>query len=82
MASMTPARILARIWAWRAHAPLLSRIVAALLDGYALAALGSVALLALPIPAPEAVIADMLVSFLLYSGAAIWGFAVRSARRA
>lgn len=63
-------------------AALLSRIVAALLGGYALAALSSVALLALPIPATEAVIAGMLVSFLVYCGAVVWVFAVRSARRA
>lgn len=56
--------------------------MAALLGGYALAALSSVALLALPIPATEAVIAGMLVSFLVYCGAVVWVFAVRSARRA
>ena len=62
--------------------PLLSRIVAALFGGYALAALASVAVLALPISKPQAVIAGMLASFAIYAGAVIWVFAVRSALRA
>lgn len=62
--------------------PLVSRIVAAVLGGYALAALASVAVLALPVRPPQAVIAGMLVSFALYAGAVVWVFAVRSARRA
>ena len=63
-------------------APLLSRIVAALLGGYVLAALTSVATLALPVTKPQAVLAGMLVSFLVYAGAVIWVFAACSARRA
>ena len=68
----------------RVHAtgPLVSRIVAALFGGYALAALGSVAVLALPISKPQAVLAGMLASFAIYSGAVIWVFAVRSALKA
>lgn len=62
--------------------PLLSRIVAAVFGGYALAALGSVAALALPMDKPQAVITGTLASFAIYAGAVVWVFAVRSARRA
>jgi hypothetical protein len=62
--------------------PLISRIVAALFGGYALAALSCVAALALPIPRPQAVLTGMLASFAIYAGAVIWVFAVRSALRA
>ena len=63
-------------------APLLSRIVAAMFGGYALAALTSVAAVALPMSRPEAVLTGLLLSFLVYALAVIWVFAVRSARRA
>ncbi|MFT3690960.1 DUF3649 domain-containing protein [Paenirhodobacter sp.] len=66
----------------RAHGPVASRIVAALFGGYALAALTSVAALALPMRGTEAVFTGMLLSFLVYAGAVVWVFAVRSARRA
>ncbi|MCG5241629.1 DUF3649 domain-containing protein [Azospirillum doebereinerae] len=62
--------------------PLLSRIAAALFGGYALAALASVAVLALPMSKPQAVLTGMLASFAIYAGAVIWVFAVRSALRA
>ena len=62
--------------------PLLSRIVAAIFGGYALAALTSVAALALPMARPQAVLTGMLASFVVYTCAVIWVFAVRSARRA
>lgn len=62
--------------------PLVSRIVAALFGGYALAALTSLAAVALPIERTQAVLAGMLASFVVYAGAVIWVFAVRSARRA
>ncbi|MDB5877023.1 MAG: hypothetical protein JWQ41_437 [Variovorax sp.] len=62
--------------------PLLSRIVAAIFGGYALAALSSVAALALPVDRTQAVIGGVLLSFAVYTGAVIWVFAVRSARRA
>lgn len=62
--------------------PLLSRIVAAVGGGYALAALGSVAVLALPLDKPQAVLTGMLASFAIYAGAVVWVFAVRSASRA
>lgn len=66
----------------RSVGPLISRIIAALFGGYALAALASVAVLALPISKPEAVLTGMLASFAIYAGAVIWVFAVRSALRA
>jgi hypothetical protein len=66
----------------RAFAPLLSRIVAAMFGGYALAALTSVATLALPMTRPEAVLAGLQLSIVVYALAVIWVFAVRSATRA
>jgi ABC-type polysaccharide/polyol phosphate export permease len=66
----------------RRTGPLISRIVAAIFGGYALAALSSVAPLALPMSRPQAVLTGMLASFLIYTGAVIWVFAVRSAWRA
>jgi hypothetical protein len=62
--------------------PLISRIVAAMFGGYALAALVSVAALALPMDKPQAVLTGMLASFIVFACAVIWVFAVRSARRA
>jgi len=62
--------------------PLLSRIVAAIGGGYALAAVASVAALALPMDKPQAVLAGTMASFLVYTGAVVWVFAVRSATRA
>jgi len=66
----------------RSTGPLISRIVAALLGGYALAALSSVAVLALPLSKPQAVLTGMLASFVIYAGAVVWVFAVRSALKA
>ncbi len=66
----------------RHAAPVASRIVAALFGGYALAALGSIVPLALPVSKPQAVLAGMLASFIIYAGAVIWVFAARSAPRA
>ncbi|WP_425414321.1 DUF3649 domain-containing protein [Ottowia thiooxydans] len=63
-------------------APLVSRVLAAVIGGYSLAALASVAARVLPMPAPETVFTGMMASFLVYTGAVIWVFAVRSARRA
>ena len=63
------ARWIAPVAAWL---PLMSRIAAALFGGYALAALCSVAALALPIDPQQAVFTGMLASFLLYAGAVIW----------
>ncbi|BBQ01962.1 iron transporter (plasmid) [Burkholderia sp. SFA1] len=61
--------------------PLVSRIVAAIFGGYALAALASVAALALPMDKPQAVLTGMLASFIVYACAVVWVFAVRSAGR-
>ncbi|AKC72371.2 iron uptake protein [Pandoraea oxalativorans] len=61
---------------------LLSRIVAAVGGGYAVAALASVAVLALPMSKTQAVITGELASFAIYAGAVVWVFAVRSAWRA
>ncbi|EOW2135916.1 DUF3649 domain-containing protein [Stenotrophomonas sp. GD03908] len=69
----------ASVLAWL---PLVSRIIAALFGGYVLAALCSIATLALPIDVRQAVFTGMLASFLLYAGAVVWVFAVRSAWRA
>lgn len=66
----------------RVVGPLISRIVAAIGGGYVLAALSSVAALALPMSKPQAVLTGMLASFLIYAGAVIWVFAVRSALKA
>jgi hypothetical protein len=66
----------------RSTGPLISRIVAALFGGYALAALSSVAVLALPMSKPQAVLSGMLASFAIYAAAVIWVFAVRSALKA
>jgi len=66
----------------RGAGPLISRIVAALFGGYALAALASVAVLALPVARTEAVLTGMLASFAIYAGAVIWVFAARSALKA
>lgn len=66
----------------RSVGPLISRIVAALFGGYGLAALSSVAVLALPMSKSQAVLTGMLASFAIYAGAVIWVFAVRSALKA
>jgi hypothetical protein len=62
--------------------PLASRIACAILGGYVLAALSSVAVLALPVSQAQGVIAGMLISFVVFAGTVIWVFAVGSARRA
>ncbi|MDR3397608.1 MAG: DUF3649 domain-containing protein [Pandoraea sp.] len=61
---------------------LVSRIIAAIGGGYVIAALASVAVLALPMDKSQAVITGMLASFAIYAGAVVWVFAVRSAWRA
>ncbi|MCG6203213.1 DUF3649 domain-containing protein [Rhodopseudomonas sp. HC1] len=63
----------------RRTGPLVSRIVAALLGGYGIAVLFSLAVLALPISKPQAVLTGQLASFAIYAGAVIWVFAVRRA---
>ncbi|MFT0531692.1 DUF3649 domain-containing protein [Castellaniella hirudinis] len=61
---------------------MIARIIAAAFGGYALAALASVAPLALPVDVSQAVLAGMLASFAVYAAAVIWVFAARSAARA
>lgn len=51
-----------------------ARIAVAIFGGYALGALASVAVLALPLPPSQAVIAGMLASFLVHAGAVLWAF--------
>lgn len=73
-----------RPW-WQQYASVLSRIVAAVLGGYALSALFSLATLALPqrwFSPAEQVLWGMQLSFLVYAAAVVWVFAVRSATRA
>ena len=60
-----------------------SRVVAAVLGGYIVAALASVSLsLWVLMPRADAVVTGMMTSFLAYLGAVIWCFACRSAWRA
>lgn len=59
-----------------------ARIAVAIFGGYALSALASVAALALPLPASQAVITGMLASFLVYAGIVVWAFLARSGRGA
>ncbi len=70
---------LAKAWA---TGPLISRIIAAMFGGYGLAALTSVAALALPMRVTESVMTGLMLSFVVYTCAVIWVFAVRSATRA
>lgn len=60
-----------------------SRVLAAVLGGYIVAALASVSLSSwLPMARAEAVVAGMMSSFLAYLIAVLWCFACRSAWRA
>lgn len=65
-----------------ARGPLVSRVIAAIFGGYGLASLAAVAATALPGPPSEGVLIGMMLSFIVYTCAVIWVFAVRSARRA
>ncbi|KAA5609091.1 DUF3649 domain-containing protein [Rhodovastum atsumiense] len=61
------------------RAEILSRCVAAILGGYALAATLAAACAAfLPLPRAEATLAGMLASFAVHAGAVIWVFAAAS----
>ncbi|MCL7714249.1 DUF3649 domain-containing protein [Stenotrophomonas mori] len=61
----------------------LSRTLAAILGGYALAATSAAFLaLALPMPRSQAVLTGMLVAIALCACAALWAFATRTALRA
>lgn len=59
---------------------LVFRIATAILGGYALGALASVAALALPIGRPQAVLAGTLASFAVYAGAVVWVFSAHTGR--
>jgi hypothetical protein len=60
-----------------------SRIVAAALGGYVLAALASICLAwTLPLTRPEAVVSSMMLAFVVYLIVVLWCFACRSAWRA
>ncbi|WP_460117941.1 DUF3649 domain-containing protein [Pseudomonas sp. S2_C03] len=60
-----------------------SRVLAAVLGGYIVAALASVSLSSwVPMARADAVVTGMLTSFLAYLGAVIWCFACRTALRA
>ncbi|MEA5668983.1 DUF3649 domain-containing protein [Stenotrophomonas sp. MH1] len=61
----------------------LSRSIAAIVGGYALAATSAMFFaLALPLPRSQAVLTGMLVAIVLCACAALWAFATRSALRA
>lgn len=60
-----------------------SRVAAAVIGGYLLAALSSICLAQfLPLPRAEAVVLSMTLSFLVYLPAVLWCFACRTAWRA
>ena len=60
-----------------------SRVLAAVLGGYGVAALTSLSLsFWLPMPRADAVVTGMMASFMAYLGAVVWCFACRSAWRA
>lgn len=69
-----------RGWRWPGVA---MRVVAAILGGYAMAALASIVCATLlPIGRAEAVLTGMLLSFAVYAGTVVWVFAARTALRA
>lgn len=72
----------ARAYRSRTIGPLIARIAAAAAGGYGIAALLSVAVLALPISKPQAVLTGQLASFAVCAAVVIWVFAARSALRA
>lgn len=76
---LQPAALRSRV---RAQGPLLLRIAAASVGGYALGALFSVAVLALPGAAADKVLWGMMGSFLVWSGVVLWTFAAQTARQA
>jgi hypothetical protein len=60
-----------------------SRIAAAALGGYAVAALSSIFIAwTLPMARPEAVVSSMMLAFVVYLVAVLWCFSCRSAWRA
>jgi len=72
-----------RQYGWRDRAGVLSRLLAAVFGGYALASSATVFLSAyLPLSHFEAVLTATMVSFLIYALAIMWAFAARNAWRA
>lgn len=68
---------------WRERARIVSRVLAAVFGGYAIAAASTAALaLHLPLVRVDAVIAATLSSFIFYAFAVMWAFAARTAIRA
>ncbi|GGJ91076.1 DUF3649 domain-containing protein [Pseudomonas matsuisoli] len=68
---------------WRYRGAVLSRALAAIFGGYALAAAFAVCMArALPLERSEAVLAGAIPSFLVYCAAVVWVFATRTAFRA
>ncbi|SEO83694.1 DUF3649 domain-containing protein [Aquisalimonas asiatica] len=73
---------LRRVWSSPALG-VTSRVIAAIVGGFALANLGAILLAALlPMARGEAVATGVLSSFAIYTAAVIWVFAARSAARA
>lgn len=68
---------------WARRGAVLSRLLAALLGGYALSALLTAVLaLHLPLEPSEAMLVGTMLSFLAYALAVMWAFAARHALRA
>lgn len=61
---------------------LLARICAAIFGSYVIAALFSIAVLALPVDRPQAVIAGTVGSFAVYACGALWSFIARTPTKA
>lgn len=65
------------------RAALISRILAAIAGGYALAyALAACVSLILPMARSEAVLTASMLSFAVYTAAVIWAFSAKTAKRA
>lgn len=69
-------------WYRRAWLGVLSRSLAAILGGYALASASSVALALLPMSPSQAVLTGMMAGVLVCACAALWAFAAATAWRA
>lgn len=68
---------------WRYRANVAARTAAAVLGGYAVAALFAAAIARLlPLPRIEAVLPGTMLAFFVMPGVAIWAFLARSATRA
>jgi hypothetical protein len=82
VAMAAPSAIWAQMRGWR-WPGVAMRVVAAILGGYAMAALASIVCATLlPIGRAEAVLTGMLLSFAVYAGTVVWVFAAGTALRA